>query len=143
MTQQADHNADDDESREVPWWHSPPGAAGGDSVFVEGLKLVTVLRDWAVESGAAATAAQLAQAAATTASAYLAQTPEEETDDESVEAVAVAGTLRCADCPVCRTLDALDETNPQLADSARLVLAQLGGMIAGLLDSTEPPDRSG
>lgn len=127
--------------REPPWWHSAPSGAPADSVVVEGAKLFTVLYDWAVESGATATAAQLAQALATTASEYIVGL--QAGDDDEQEAVAVTGTLRCADCPVCRTLDTLDRSNPQLADSARLVIAQVGGLLAGLIgteDSDEEPE---
>lgn len=132
MTEHAEDGSDDTDGRETPWWHSEAEPPKTDSVLVEGMKLVTVLWEWAVESGAAAAAGDLAQAAASTAAGYVADVTSGEVDQ--------ADSRRCADCPVCRTLDALDDSNPQLADSARLVIAQVGGILAGLLPTDDDED---
>lgn len=119
-------------TEQQPWWHSSPDQPPVDSVLEEGMKLFAVLKDWAVESGAVDAVTELTVSAATTASAYLSQVQaeaeEEDTDDEDVVPV-----VRCADCPVCRGLDALEASNPELAHTARSALGQINGLIAGLL----------
>ncbi len=124
--------------QEPPWWHSTPQEPPVDSVMAEGLKLAAALRDWAVESGAVATAAGFAQSAAVNASAYLAavQAPADEVDGaEDAEEVEV--TVRCADCPVCQGLDALESANPQLAQKARVALAGVNAALMGFLRTDE------
>lgn len=122
-------------SQQPPWWHSADQSEQMDSVLVEGMKLLGVLKDWAVESGAAATVVELTGSAASSASAYLNQVAaaEPESTEHSQPVV------RCPDCPVCQGLDALDRGNPQLAQTARAALIQVSGMLAGLL----PPADDG
>lgn len=116
-----------------PWWHSSPSEPPVDSVLVEGMKLVSALKDWAVDSGAAAAVADLTQSAATSASAYLSHVG---TASESAQTDSPQPVVRCTDCPVCAGLDALDRSNPQMAQTARSALSQVTALIAGFL----PPD---
>ncbi|MEZ5119564.1 MAG: hypothetical protein R2686_06640 [Candidatus Nanopelagicales bacterium] len=121
---------------QAPWWHSSPAEPPVDSVMVEGLKLASALRDWAVESGAVAAVADLTQAAATTATAYLAQPTEESISDETEAAMpdahAAEPVVRCSDCPVCQGLDALERSNPEWAHTARAAMSQVNALVGGL-----------
>lgn len=117
-------------SEEQPWWHSTPEQPPVDSVLEEGMKLFAVLKDWAVESGAVAAVTEMAVTAASSASAYLDHVEEQEPDPDVEPAAPV---VRCRDCPVCAGLDALESSNPQLADTARAALGQVNSLIAGLL----------
>ena len=119
----------DEDGNTPPWWHSEPQGPPPDSVFVEGLKLAGALRDWAVESGAVAAATEMAQNAATVASGYLSQVADQHPVEEEPEPQVV----RCADCPVCQGLDALEQTNPELAQKARMALSQINVLVAGFL----------
>ncbi len=127
--------------QEPPWWHSTPQEPPVDSVMTEGLKLAAALRDWAVESGAMATAAGFAQSAAVNASAYLAavQASADEADipEDAEDADEVEVTVRCADCPVCQGLDALESANPQLAQKARVALAGVNAALMGFIRTDE------
>jgi hypothetical protein len=114
-----------------PWWHSEPQRPPADSVFVEGLKLAGALRDWAVESGAVAAATEMAQNAATAASGYLSQVADQHPAEPEPEAP--HAVVRCTDCPICQGLDALERTNPELAQSARSALSQINVLVAGFL----------
>lgn len=116
-------------SEEQPWWHSAPDDPPVDSVLEEGMKLFAVLKDWAVESGAVAAVTDMAVTAASSASTYMAHVQEQTQPDVTP----AEPTVRCADCPVCRGLDALESANPQLADTARSALSQVNALIAGLL----------
>lgn len=118
----------DEGDQNPPWWHSAPSEPPVDSVLEEGVKLFAALRDWAVDSGAAETVAQLTATAAATASHYMNSAPEETPEEPEAQPV-----VRCADCPVCRALDMLDRGNPQLAAQARTAMVGLSGMVAGLL----------
>lgn len=118
---------------DAPWWHSAPTDPPVDSVLVEGLKLANALRDWAVESGAVAAAAGLAQSAANSASAYLTQGGSAAAGDQDAGPEPPQPVVRCADCPVCQGLDALDRTNPQLAQTARAALSQVNALLSGFL----------
>lgn len=118
--------SDDSAPQSEPWWHAAPAQPPVDSVLVEGMKLAAVLRDWAVESGAVGAVTDLAASAVTSASAYMSQHSVEE--EEVPEPV-----VRCSDCPVCRALDALDHSNPQMAQTARSALSQINALIAGFL----------
>ncbi|MEZ5185853.1 MAG: hypothetical protein R2720_08910 [Candidatus Nanopelagicales bacterium] len=129
---------------DAPWWHSAPAQPEVDSMLVEGLRLANALRDWAVESGAVAAVSDLTQTAANSAAAYLAQmaepgSPEQPSEAEPVDVDQPVGegqpVVRCTDCPVCQGLDALERSNPQLAQTARAGLAQVNAVIAGLLGS--------
>lgn len=119
-------------SQDQPWWHSTPDEPPVDSVLEEGMKLFAVLRDWAVESGALAAVSDLTASAATSASAYLAEIQEAQ-DDSVTEPV-----TRCADCPVCRGLDALEATNPQWAATARTAVTGLNSLLSGLIPGARP-----
>lgn len=117
----------DEKPQSEPWWHAAPAQPPVDSVLVEGMKLAAVLRDWAVDSGAVAAVTDLAASAAASASAYV-------SEHVAVEEVEVAEpVVRCADCPVCRALDALDQSNPQMAATARSALAQITTLVSGFL----------
>lgn len=116
-------------AHDEPWWHTQPEPPV-DSVFVEGMKLAAVLRDWAVDSGAVAAVAELAGSAASAASAYLSHA-ESETVVEPADGTQTV--IRCSDCPVCRGLDALEHSNPQMAQSARAALAQVNALLSGFL----------
>ncbi len=118
-----------------PWWHSAPDEPPVDSVLEEGLKLFAVLKDWAVESGALAVVSDLTSTAATSASAYIAHIQDNAEAEVEVEVVDATGVhpVRCADCPVCRGLTALESSNPQLAETARSALSGVNSLIAGLL----------
>lgn len=118
----------DENGEAPPWWHSEPQHPPADSVFVEGLKLAGALRDWAVESGAVAAATEMAQNAATAASGYLSQVAEQHPPDPPPQTV-----LRCTDCPVCQGLDALERTNPEMAQTARSALSQITVLVSGFL----------
>jgi hypothetical protein len=118
-------------THEQPWWHTEPEPPV-DSVYVEGMKLFAVLRDWAVESGAAAAVADLAGSAAGSASAYLSQVTAPDSG-ELAEPDLEQPVVRCSDCPVCRGLDALEQTNPQMAQTARAALAQVNALLSGFL----------
>jgi hypothetical protein len=129
-----------------PWWHSSQQGPEVDSVLVEGLRLASALRDWAVESGAVAAVADLTQTAASSASAYLSQVGGETAPEP--EAPMVEHSVRCSDCPVCQGLDALDRTNPQWSQAARSALAQVNALIAVALSAAsggeqakDPPDH--
>jgi hypothetical protein len=113
-------------TQDEPWWHAAPAQPPVDSVMVEGMKLAAALRDWAVQSGAAAAVSDLASSAASSASAYLAQANAE--PEQPVQQV-----VRCTDCPVCRGLDALDRTNPEMARTARAALHQVSGLLGAFL----------
>lgn len=133
-----DSGSTDDE--QTPWWHTPPGTPPADSLLVEGMKLYSVLRNWAVETGVAGAAVDMAQNAASNASAFLAEVAavEPEVDQTPTH-------IRCDDCPVCRGLDALERSNPEMADTARVALLQISGVIAGLigaLNDQEPENPS-
>ncbi len=121
---------------QAPWWHTSPAEPPVDSVMVEGLKLASALRDWAVESGAVAAVADLTQAAATSATAYLAQTSEESPAEEppagTPDAHAAEPVVRCSDCPVCQGLDALERSNPEWAHTARAAMSQVNALVGGL-----------
>lgn len=114
-----------------PWWHSTPEQPPVDSVLEEGVKLFGALRDWAVESGAVAAVTEMTASAATSASTYLSHI-QDNTEVQGEHEAAAHGT-RCADCPVCLGLDALEASNPQMAQTARSALGQISGLIAGLL----------
>lgn len=118
----------DDQPQSEPWWHAAPAQPPVDSVLVEGMKLAAVLRDWAVESGAVAAVTDMAASAAASASAYVSQVTEAAEEPQVTEPV-----VRCADCPVCRALDALDHSNPQMAATARSALAQITALVSGFL----------
>lgn len=126
-----------DDEQQPPWWHSEPQSEQMDSVLVEGMKLLSVLKDWAVDSGAAATVAELTGSAASSASAYLSQVAASPADEQAEQ---VQQVVRCPDCPVCQGLDALDRGNPQLAQTARAALMQVSGLLAGFLP---PPAEDG
>lgn len=122
----------------TPWWHDEPNQPPVDSVLTEGLKLAAALRDWAVQSGAAAAVAEVAQTAANGATTYL---------SAAVSRAESAGpdpqqVVRCADCPVCQALDALDRSNPPMAQAARSALSQVNTLIAGLLGGESEPGRA-
>jgi hypothetical protein len=123
---------------QTPWWHDEPDQPPVDSVLTEGLKLAAALRDWAVQSGAAAAVAEVAQTAANGATTYLAaavaQGEPARGDGQQV--------VRCADCPVCQGLDALDRSNPQMAQAARSALSQVNTLLAGLLGGEAGPGRA-
>ena len=121
----------DENGNTPPWWHSEPQRPPADSVFVEGLKLAGALRDWAVESGAVAAATEMAQNAATAASGYLAQVADQHPVEPEPEAEPAQQVVRCTDCPVCQGLDALERTNPELAQSARSALSQINVLVSG------------
>lgn len=121
----------DEHGNTPPWWHTEPQAAPPDSVFVEGLKLAGALRDWAVDSGAVAAATEMAQNAAAAASGYLSQVADQHPVD--LEPEPPQQVVRCTDCPVCQGLDALDRTNPELAQTARAALSQINTLVAGFL----------
>ena len=135
----------DENGNTPPWWHSEPQRPPADSVFVEGLKLAAqtfdmdvaklagALRDWAVESGAVAAATEMAQNAATAASGYLAQVADQHPVEPEPEAEPAQQVVRCTDCPVCQGLDALERTNPELAQSARSALSQINVLVSGFL----------
>ena len=123
----------DENGNTPPWWHSEPQRPPADSVFVEGLKLAGALRDWAVESGAVAAATEMAQNAATAASGYLAQVADQHPVEPEPEAEQAQQVVRCTDCPVCQGLDALERTNPELAQSARSALSQINVLVSGFL----------
>lgn len=125
----------DDEGNPPPWWHSTPSQPPVDSMFVEGLKLAGALRNWAVDSGAVAAAAEVAQNAAASASALLAQATEQhpQTEEQPEEEPEPAQVVRCTDCPICQGLDALERTNPEWAHTARAALSQINDLVAGLL----------
>lgn len=116
-----------------PWWHRAPDEPPVDSVLVEGMKLAAALRDWAVDSGAAAAVVEVATSAATSAASYVSQLSAAHVE-EVEEPVTV---VRCSDCPVCRGLDALDRSNPQMAQTVRAALAQVNGLLEGLLPDVE------
>ncbi len=120
--------------QQPPWWHSSPQGPEVDSVLVEGLRLASALRDWAVESGAVAAVADLTQTAASSASAYLSQVGGEPAAEQ--EPATVEHTVRCSDCPVCQGLDALDRTNPQWSQTARSALAQVNALLSAALNAT-------
>lgn len=105
--------------------------------MAEGLKLAAALRDWAVDSGAMAAVADLTASAASSATAYLEHLSPSEAPAQDEPQAPVA---RCADCPVCRGLDALDRTNPDLAHTARAALAQVTGLLADLLPGDSSTD---
>ena len=119
-----------------PWWHAAPSEPPVDSVLVEGLKLAAALRDWAVESGAAAAVSELTASAAGAATAYLSQ-HDTQSSAQSPGTDQPQPVVRCSDCPVCRGLDALDRANPQMAQTARSALAGINALIAGLLPGDE------
>ena len=123
----------DENGNTPPWWHSEPQRPPADSVFVEGLKLAGALRDWAVESGAVAAATEMAQNAATAASGYLAQVADQHPVEPEPDPEPAQQVVRCTDCPVCQGLDALERTNPELAQSARSALSQINVLVAGFL----------
>ncbi len=100
---------------------------------MEGLKLAGALRDWAVESGAVAAATEMAQNAATAASGYLAQVADQHPVEPEPDPEPAQQVVRCTDCPVCQGLDALERTNPELAQSARSALSQINVLVAGFL----------
>jgi hypothetical protein len=102
------------------------------------VKLAAALRDWAVESGAAAAVAEVAQTAANGATTYLAASVQQ---SARTPAEAPMPVVRCADCPVCQGLDALDRTNPQAASAVRSALGQVSALVAGLLGGSESPDQ--
>lgn len=114
-----------------PWWHSSPQEPPVDSVLEEGVKLFAALKDWAVESGAVAAVSDLTASAATSASAYLSHIQDE--SQVEVDSETVSSATRCTDCPVCRGLDALEASNPQMAQTARSALAQVNSLLGGLL----------
>lgn len=124
---------------DAPWWHSTPTQPEVDSVLVEGMRLAGALRDWAVESGAVAAVNDLTQTAASGAAAYLGHVAEAGSQQDPQHAEPEGESqpvVRCTDCPVCQGLDALERSNPQLAQTARSGLAQLNSVIAGLLGAT-------
>ena len=118
-----------------PWWHSTPDEPPVDSALVEGMKLFSALRDWAVDSGAAAAVADLTQSAANSATEYLSHVA---TAVEPVHTEAAEPVVRCSDCPICAGLDALDRSNPQMAATARSALSQVTALIAGFLPPGGP-----
>lgn len=120
-------------SFQEPWWRSGPTEPPVDSVLVEGLKLASALRDWAVDSGAVSALADLTQTAASSASAYLSHTEAEDEADLNAQTTAGQPVVRCTDCPVCQGLDALERTNPEWADTARGALAQMTTLLSGVL----------
>jgi hypothetical protein len=134
-------------SEQTPWWHTSPAEPPVDSVMVEGLKLASALRDWAVESGAVAAVADLTQAAATSATAYLAQTggesdAEEPPAPEVMDAHVAEPVVRCSDCPVCQGLDALERSNPEWAHTARAAMSQVNALVGGLFSAMGGDDRA-
>jgi hypothetical protein len=116
-------------TEQQPWWHETPEQPPVDSVLEEGMKLFAALKDWAVESGAVAAVADLTASAASSAGDYLSHMQEVSAEVP----VDTAQTQRCADCPVCAGLDALEATNPDWARTARGALAQVNAVVAGLL----------
>lgn len=125
---------------QAPWWHTSPAEPPVDSVMVEGLKLASALRDWAVESGAMAAVADLTQTAASSATAYLAQgSADHEPEESPASDVPAANTaepvVRCSDCPVCQGLDALERSNPEWAHTARAAMSQVNALVTGLFTS--------
>lgn len=117
-----------------PWWRSGPTEPPVDSVLVEGIKLASALRDWAVDSGAVTALADLTQTAASSASAYLSQAGEHQWAEPVLDADATGQpVVRCSDCPVCQGLDALERTNPDWADSARGALSQINALLTGVI----------
>jgi hypothetical protein len=118
-----------------PWWRSGPTEPPVDSVLVEGVKLASALRDWAVESGAVSALADLTQSAASSASAYLSGGIASESVTPA-DAASAQPVVRCSDCPVCQGLDALERSNPQMAHTARATLSQISTMVAGLISAS-------
>lgn len=120
-------------TEQQPWWHETPEQPPVDSVLEEGMKLFAALKDWAVESGAVAAVADLTASAATSAGEYLSHVQEVSAQSPEVP-VDAAPVARCADCPVCTGLDALEATNPEWARTARGALAQVNALVSGLLN---------
>ena len=123
---------------DTPWWHDEPQQPPVDSVLNEGLKLAGALRDWAVQSGAAAAVAEVAQTAANGATTYLSAAVAQSGEARPEQTQGV----RCEDCPVCQALDALDRSNPQMASAARSALSQVNTLLAGLISGAAGPGRA-
>lgn len=106
----------------------PEGEDEVGSVSEEAAKLFSALQDWAQESGAAH-----AGAAATAASGLAAGL-------KDVNEHIATGAEECRYCPVCRGIDLVRQTSPEVKAHLAVAASSLLQAAAGLLETQVPTD---